>query len=542
MSEMKQNLPPTLRSTMDEFYTAPPPNPAFAEGLEAQLRQRQIELMARQLDLASQNDRMATAPAIVSPKQKPGSQLPLNRSSFMHMLRTRPILAVIAAILALLLLTGIAYAVGRLSGFIPGIGFVNNVQSVLETPIVVTREMLITSTSLPSGKDNTPQVIPTLTAEPAKVEEPSLGQTSLPVQEKKGITITVEQVVAEADRLVIAYKIAGLPPDLFGPERVPTLQAFSEAHPDEPMPIQVYLPDGRLLDHANGGNCEGGGDLATSWLSCQSIYAPLPDGVNQFTFQIHRLQNALPDELPEDWVFPIVLTSISTSQATNGVEEPNLSSPPVNGITLRLLKVDRSSAQTAFQMGLEWEGQNRMLRNIDPITLMDDQGGSYPLTSGQEGDQWLPDHPNMLTFSSMVTNLADNRRPLTFRLNWVVMTATDQATLHFDPGKNAKIGQEWPMNQTIHAVGYDLHFTQVRLITDQDGSLALEFDIQAPKDIEAIVLDGANAHPYGGGYDEERGVWINRLALPGMVNQPLDLVISQIHYRVNGPWEITWQP
>ena len=62
----------------------------------------------------------------------------------MHLLRTRPIMAVIAVILALLLLTGIAYAVGRLTGFIPGIGFVQDVHSVLETPVIVQREMIVT--------------------------------------------------------------------------------------------------------------------------------------------------------------------------------------------------------------------------------------------------------------------------------------------------------------------------------------------------------------------------------------------------------------
>ena len=39
----------------------------------------------------------------------------------MQLLRTRPILAVMTAILALLLLTGIAFAVVRLAGFIPGL-------------------------------------------------------------------------------------------------------------------------------------------------------------------------------------------------------------------------------------------------------------------------------------------------------------------------------------------------------------------------------------------------------------------------------------
>jgi len=526
---MNQNLPPELRSALDEFYTVPQLDPAFEKRLEAQLHQHQIELMA-------------AATATASFKQKPGPLHPTNRSSFMHMLRTRPIMAVVAAVLALLFLTGVAYAVGRLSGFIPGIGFVNNVQSILETPVVVTREMVMTPTSLLSGIGNTPQVIQTLTIEPAETLEPSLSLTALPVQEKKGITITIEQVVAEADRLVIAYKITGYPANFFGPERVPTLQAFVETHPDDPMQEQVLLSDGTFLQHANGGSCEGGGDLASSWLACQSIYAPLPNGVNQFIFQIHRLQNALPDELPEDWVFPIELTSVSSFRATNGVEDPNLSSPPVNGITLRLLKVVRSSAQTVFQLGLEWEGQNRMLRNIDPITLWDDQGGSYPFTIGQEGDQWLPDHPNMIAFASMATDLPDSKRPLTFRLNWVVMTTTDRATLTFDPGKDAKIGQEWPMDQTIQAGGFDLHFIQARLIKAQDGSPMLEFDLQAPSDILSISLFSEGSLSTSSEYDQVREVWVSSVSLPTLPTKPLDLTISRIEYQVNGPWEIIWQP
>ena len=102
---------------------------------------------------------------------------------------------------------------------------------------------------------------------------------------------------------------------------------------------------------------------------------------------------------------------------------------------------------------------------------------------------------------------------------------------------------EYNFSGHLHiAAGFDLHFTQARLVADQDSSLALEFDIQAPKDIEGIVFEGANAHPNGGGYDEVRGVWVSHLSLPALPSQPLDLTISQLDYRVNGPWDITWQP
>jgi len=41
----------------------------------------------------------------------------------MQTLRARPIFALIVVLIALSLLTGVVYALGRLTGFIPGFGF-----------------------------------------------------------------------------------------------------------------------------------------------------------------------------------------------------------------------------------------------------------------------------------------------------------------------------------------------------------------------------------------------------------------------------------
>ena len=59
----------------------------------------------------------------------------------MQTLRARPILAFLVAILALLALTGMVYALGRLTGFIPGFGFTSNtgVVYVLAEPVESTR-------------------------------------------------------------------------------------------------------------------------------------------------------------------------------------------------------------------------------------------------------------------------------------------------------------------------------------------------------------------------------------------------------------------
>lgn len=540
MNEINQNLPPSLRSAMDTFYTTPQPDSAFAEGLEAQLRQHQIELTKAD-------------PAAASSKQKPGSLHLTHRSSFMHMLRTRPFLTLIAAILALLLLTGIAYAAGRLTGFIPGIGFVQDVHSVLETPVVVKREIVNTPMVSSSGQEKTKQVTQSPTSGSAIDNAQSeLSATPVTFQERKGITVTIERAVSEAHQLVISYKVTGLPADLFGPERIPTLQAYTEAHPDEPMQVQVRLLDGTLLKHGDGGHCSGAGDVSTAWLTCRSVFSPLPDGVNQFTLEIHQLQNALPGELPEDWRIPIQLSPVTAAQAGNGIQEPNLRSQTVAGIMLRLDKAVQTTDQTAFQLSMTWEGTNRFVRNYGPFTLQDELGRYYILSGGPEGGAYTIDNPNFTTLPSMVTSPVDGSSPLTFRMDWVSVSASTRggsadggaAIFTFDPGTAAKVGQEWTIDQTFPVNEFNLHFTKARLKAAQDGTFILEFDIQAPSAVSMVNLvpKDDSSPTTESGFDKTRGGLVSRVMLPALPAQPIDLYISEVVYKVNGPWEITWQP
>ena len=90
------------------------------------------------------------------------------RSSFMQTLRARPGMVIVIVLLALSLLTGVAYAIGKSLGYIPGIGVVD--QSV---PIRVL-------------------------AEPVTVEQ-------------QGISVTVSKVVADLTRTFVSYRVDGIP-------------------------------------------------------------------------------------------------------------------------------------------------------------------------------------------------------------------------------------------------------------------------------------------------------------------------------------------
>jgi hypothetical protein len=66
------------------------------------------------------------------------------RRTLMQTLRARPALAIALVILALLLLTGAAYAIGRITGYIPGIGLIDQSAPlrVLAEPVMVTRQAI----------------------------------------------------------------------------------------------------------------------------------------------------------------------------------------------------------------------------------------------------------------------------------------------------------------------------------------------------------------------------------------------------------------
>lgn len=120
MSDMDWTLPPELDAAITEYYATLEPSSTFASRLKQELRQRQDELLQH--------------------KTTPRFHFSWgDRGEIMKALRARPILALIVVLIALLFLTGVAYAIGRLAGFIPGFGFTSDVQAVylLAEPVEV---------------------------------------------------------------------------------------------------------------------------------------------------------------------------------------------------------------------------------------------------------------------------------------------------------------------------------------------------------------------------------------------------------------------
>ncbi|MCL4260846.1 MAG: hypothetical protein KJZ52_09495, partial [Anaerolineales bacterium] len=182
----------------------------------------------------------------------------LERKTLMMTLRARPILMTLVILLALTLLTGVAYAIGKLTGFIPGIGFVEtSTLRVLAEPVAVTHD---------------------------------------------GITVSVEQVVADSERTIIVYKTEGL-----------TVEAAnSKGEGGGPFGSEAFLrlPNGSVLKEISSEGYAGTPEPLIAQVKTEGgwpnyvwrlVYPSVPFDVNQLTLALPVLQNMPVGAAPENW-------------------------------------------------------------------------------------------------------------------------------------------------------------------------------------------------------------------------------------------------
>ncbi len=255
---------------------------------------------------------------------------------------------------------------------------------------------------------------------------------------------------------------------------------------------------------------------------------------------IPRLPDTLPGELPEDWHIPIQLPLTAMPES---IRELGLRSAAIAGLTLQLLNTSQTPAQAEFQLGLEWEGQDRLVHHTAPITLQDDRGRYYVLTSGSQPGRYSADNPNFSTLSSLATTSLEGNGPLTIQLDWIIMSAFGNTSLQFQPEEDAQAGQEWELDEAVSVNDMELHFTRARLRKNADGSLTYEFEVKALQDVTSVNLS-VNAQSFSteSGYDAGNEVLVSRVSMADLPDAALEFGISEVLYKVEGPWQITWQP
>jgi hypothetical protein len=102
--------PKTIDTSLTTLFSSSQPRKEFVDDLAMQLHFQYLELNSSQI--------------VIQPQR--GNWL----AGMQSKLRARPVMLVLSVLAAMLVLTGIVYAVGRLSGYIPGFGFTSGSQTI----------------------------------------------------------------------------------------------------------------------------------------------------------------------------------------------------------------------------------------------------------------------------------------------------------------------------------------------------------------------------------------------------------------------------
>ena len=475
MDKMNPILPLNLVSSLNQFYAAQQPDAAFSSRLESQLRHHQIEL--------------------VSPIQK---SIPLRfnaRRTFMQTIRTRPMLVILLSILVLMAMTGVVYALGRLTGYIPGFGFTSDAESVY------------------------------LLSEPVEIISGDM-------------TLRVDQAVGDESKFWVNITVVGLPEE----------QDFTQAF--------IYLSDGEKIPFqmGSGVNVDSGGShftyvfppLPTATgdltLSVENL------GGQTFSFPL-QLRLAKPDEIlpaePEQSVqlqsdtqsgMRLVLDHVAVVhektifQVSLCYDQPNIWINVPWNVTL----TDKNGALyplTDVTPDTMSSGVTQVYKNVPP------ESGSTPNTMTCRNTrvyQTLPFSGTEQLVLTLVTFPSSSTVPM------FINSSTDGPAFTFDPGVNPKVGKKWDINHTLTYGDFKLNVISATL---EDGP-NIVFEIEPGPSITGALFYSSDPLVTGssGGVPVTSGNVTSGMEFSAIPQHPIEIKLTQIYYELRGSWQIQWQP
>jgi hypothetical protein len=428
----------------------------------------------------------------------------LERRTFLQTLRARPILAVLAALLCLGVLSGAAYAVGRSLGYIPGIGLVEPGTGlrVLAEPVVVTRD---------------------------------------------GIALTVTQGLVSAERTVLSYRVENIPESALAPD-------VSEG--ETPPPVcspndQLRLPDGRSLAPTGGGG--GGWQVGYEF---RDTFDPLPADVNKATLLMPCLLGTTPGRAPENWEIPLAfvpapadLTIVPVMEVTatpattpeGGAEVAATPAPSPISIE-RTIQLEDGIILIGSFHSITTSGGLVASPYVWSVGITDARGKDVPYDYASDID--LPIGDEHTSYWAYKILGRDHAWPLTISIDSLQGALPDaQASFDFDTGPSPQPGEEWTINQDLTVGGYSL-----RVLTASRTHDGYDFSFQGDPAIAGVGIDIHGTSPYispsgGGGGGGGGGSLSSGVSYAGAVPEgKLTVLVRDVTILIPGPWSIQWEP
>lgn len=487
MNELIPKLPQDLRGVLEQYYSAPAPRPEFVSRLEGQLRQ--------------------------NVEQRRSGQDVRERMSFVMLLRTRPFAAILLALLILLVLSGVAYALSRSLGYIPGIGVVDQSAPLraLAEPVTLARA---------------------------------------------GITLTVEQVVVSAEQTILTYRVEGIPAEAYAddeegetpPSQVQAIVVTAEGTPEDDQSIagdenrchqdgHLLLPDGSLLlSHEGQGN---------GWITGfenRLVFDAIPTTIDRVIFVVPCIYSTKPGVLPGDWEVPLQLGPA-----------PDLNIFPVTSVASSGPTEDRPQAAMVLEQVIETDDGYILIGRFRSVGLPENAKAMhlsrfirFTNANGREVEA--------LTYNNIApANIygefpwgyeikgKQHAWPLTLTIDAINIEFIESTTeFEFDTGSDPQVGQKWILNREMLLEGYT-----VRVVSIERTANGYAFVFKTDPEVTSVtpnIKDFPFSSASGGDDGLGQGniffnIEYDREPPSGM----LTIELGWLHANLRGPWQIQWR-
>ncbi len=412
----------------------------------------------------------------------------LYRRSLMQTLRTRPILVIALLVVIALLLNGVAYAIDRFVGYIPGFGFTSGSQAVL-------------------------------------VLDAPISQTH------NGITLRVDKVVSDGNRFWVEMTVSGY--SYF--EMQDHLDAYPNPDTGEYPPAHLVLPSGQKIQSFFGESP----NLGAAEILFRYEFPPLKDAPVLLTLVVEKMGG-------ETFIMPLQMRPIHQSEIVPAQPEATslVQSVALNGLTFILEKVAQSSTETFFEFTVQADDPHLSLLSPWSVLVTDQHGNIYPLIVHTKSSVHFGDTK---TYKSAPFR---GDEQLTMRLVGEIFTrgklparygysiSEQSPSFHFDPGSAPQVGQTWQLDETLHGKGFTLHLIGARVASEHE----IIFEIEPSTNVTRVAFREEPPAEIWADAPTDGGNIQLRMGYRSLPNGPYEISLSTVEFMLEETWEINWTP
>lgn len=447
---------------------------------------------------------------------------------------------------------GIAAALGRLLGYVPDVGLVENTGDLrmLAEPVSVTRD---------------------------------------------GVILNITSVFVYVDHVELIYDVQGIAPindsaqaedgntnptAFCGGMNIGDLQ-------NKDGDARLRLPDGTMLDRDYLGKY-----ASQNIFSMKPVYdAKIPANVTELTLVLKCIQNARLGAVPENWEVPFELKTVPAGTvvgnpvievaqptATLPTQEPvatavtQVSNVPNPVVTMKLEKIVPLDSATIFYLSMDMENRDPSLISIMPVQayVIDSQGQKIRLIGNYVLQPFEHRAGSLFQFTSeskpadgALTVMVENATAFYAPMYVEPRQATpEEMSFTFDVGKNPQQGQTWELNKEIKIAGYPVKIKSAKAVTWNDVKLpewneadsqgfeygyqfAVESDpsVKMIADMDIMTESPMCGYPVGSTFfPQSSSMLYTNLCRETYPNGEVKVKIWQLAVLMENTWQATYTP